>query len=356
MARKTKISWAHSTFNPWIGCEKVSPACTHCYAEMVAKRMGKEAWGKGAPRILTVDDYWRQPVQWNQEAAASGQEWRVFCGSLMDVMEDRRDLDAPRERLYDLIEATPSLTWLLLSKRPENFVRLAPKRWSGRWPDNTVAMATAENQQYLNERLPYLLQVPARRGLSIEPLLGPVVIPETALPCTHCRGRGWYLEEFRSDRGVPCKYCRERAATLGGGPFAPRQMVKFDYLHWVIVGGESGGGARPMHPKWAKDLRDQCAKHGVAFHFKQWGEWLPVSDIGHKLHESLYKPAPKRDPEAARKPKVATGVLGTDGQWRKDYAEGSGAMLMFRAGARRAGRLLDGKLWDEAPKREGVPV
>lgn len=357
MAKVTKISWAHSTFNPWVGCDKVSPACDHCYAEGVAKRMGKDLWGKDAERFFTNTSYWCEPRRWNDEAARRGEPWRVFCGSLCDVMEDRRDLDERREMLFELIEETPNLTWLLLTKRPENFLKLTPEEWHSAWPKHAWAMTTAENQRRLEERLPHLLKVPAEvRGLSIEPLLGPMVLPETVLPCVNCRGRGWVLPFFSADYGVPCKECQQRATELSGEMFTDRQKIVFNTIQWVIVGGESGGSARPMHPKWAKDLRDQCAKHGVPFFMKQWGEWLPISDCANELNERLYKPAPKRDPEAARKPKVATGVLGVDGQWRQDYAQGSGAMLMFRAGARRAGRLLDGRLWDQTPQSMVVPL
>lgn len=291
MGKKTKISWAHSTFNPWIGCDKVSPACDNCYAEGVAKRMGKELWGKDAERFMTNPDYWREPVRWNEEARQRGEPWRVFCGSLCDVMEDRRDLDPRRTALFELIEATPHLTWLLLSKRPENFVRLTPAHWSRGWPAHVWPMTTAENQRRLDERLPSLLCVPAAvRGLSIEPMLGRIVIPEAALPCVHCRGRGWHLQTFSDDHGVPCKYCKERATGIRGERFAARQMVKFDTISWVICGGESGGGARPMHPAWAKELRDQCMKHEVAFHFKQAGnvlakEWECTSRAGSKAEE-----------------------------------------------------------------------
>lgn len=357
MAKVTKISWAHSTFNPWIGCQKVSAACENCYAEGVAKRMGKKLWGKDAERMMTGDAYWDEPIRWNEEAGRRSEPWRVFCGSLCDVMEDRRDLDERRDMLWELIGETPNLTWLLLSKRPENFLKLTPEEWHGAWPKNVWALTTAENQRRLDERLPHLLKVPAEvRGLSIEPLLGPITLPETALPCLNCKGRGWVLPFFSADYGVPCKPCQDRARALGAGPFSARQKIVFDTIQWVICGGESGGGARPMHPRWAKDLRDQCAKHAVAFFMKQWGEWLPISDCPNELHESLYKPPPKRDPEAIRRCKVANDVIGFDGRSRKDYAQGSDAMLMFRVGAKRAGRLLDGKLWDQTPHGMVVPV
>jgi protein gp37 len=358
MAKVTKISWAHSTFNPWIGCSKVSPACDNCYAEGVAKRMGKKLWGKDAERFFTNTSYWCEPLRWNEEAGKRGEPWRVFCGSLCDVMEDRRDLDERREMLFDLIGETPNLTWLLLSKRPENFLKLTPEEWVGGWPKNVWAMTTAENQRRLDERLPHLLKVPVEvRGLSIEPLLGPIVLPDTVLPCTACRGHGSVLPSFSADHFVPCAECLRRAKALDGGALlGPGKIAKFDTIQWVIVGGESGGGARPMHPLWAKDLRDQCAKHGVAYHFKQWGAWLPISDCAQDLHESLYKPPPKRDPEGTRKCKVAFDFICKDGRRQNDYTHGSDCFMTFRVGERRAGRLLDGKLWDQTPQSMVVPV
>lgn len=341
MAKATKISWAHSTFNPWIGCEKVSPACDHCYAELVAKRMGRDLWGKSAARFFTGEAYWNEARRWNEEAGRRGGPWRVFCGSLCDVMEDRRDLDERREMLWELIGETPNLTWLLLTKRPENFVKFTPEEWSGGWPENVWALTTVENQRRLEERVPHLLRVPARvRGLSIEPMLGPITLPETVLPCTNCKGRGWVLPFFSANHGVPCKKCQERAVALDGGArVGPRTKIVFDTIQWVIVGGESGGGARPMNPSWARALRDQCAKHGVAFHFKQHGEWVARAD--------------------------ATGVdgkrtvwLSTDGEVREDLerVDRTKWTLMVRAGNKAIGRALDGRLWDQTPQSMVVPL
>lgn len=236
MARDSRIEWTQHTFNPWWGCTKVSPGCKHCYAETWAKRVGQDVWGPKASRRDLTDSYWRQPFAWNAEAAGSKDRPRVFCASMADVFEDRRDLDAKRLRLWKLIEATPNLSWLLLTKRPENVARLAP--WSLDWPDNVWLGATAENQLWLDKRLPFLLSNPARvRFLSCEPLLGPIDLSA----------------------------CAGEAAAKGGRK-----------IHWVIGGGESGHHARPMHPEWITSLRDQCVSAGIRFHFKQWGNWRPV--------------------------------------------------------------------------------
>lgn len=234
MAKDSKIEWTHHTFNPWWGCERVSPACKNCYAEAWAHRLGMDLWSKGAPRRMLSDAYWRQPLGWNRKAAEEGRRDRVFCASMADVFEDRRDLDAPRERIWALIAETPNLDWLLLTKRPHRVRHLAP--WGNAWPHNVWLGTTVENQRWAEKRLPQLLANPAAvHFLSCEPLLGPVDLAK------------WM-------------------------PTAGRQAS----IGWVIAGGESGHRARPMNPDWARSLRDQCQSHDVPFHFKQWGNWVLV--------------------------------------------------------------------------------
>ena len=175
MAKNFRIEWTTHTFNPWWGCVKVSPACKHCYAESWAKRVGKNVWGINADRRFFGDKHWAEPLKWNVAAGASGQRMRVFCASMADVFEDRRDLDVHRERLWKLIEATPNLDWLLLTKRPELVTRFAP--WRDDWPPNVWLGTTVEDQKNAEERLPYLTSIPAAvRFISAEPLLGPVEI------------------------------------------------------------------------------------------------------------------------------------------------------------------------------------
>jgi protein gp37 len=332
MAKATKISWAHSTFNPWIGCEKVSPACLHCYAEGVAKRMGKELWGAEAPRFFTGEAYWREALRWNEEAGKRREPWRVFCGSLCDVMEDRRDLDERREQLFELIEETPNLTWLLLTKRPENFLRLTPEEWASGWPRNVWAMTTVENQRRAEERLPHLLKVPAAvRGVSAEPLLGPVDLSPWLLDPCACN------VPFMDGAGQHDPACPSVTRAWG--------------IDWVIVGGESGGGSRAMHPGWARALRDQCSKARVAFHFKQWGNWAPHDGQPVKLeslalfnkHENGDRPIYIRNLEPDR---------------REDWSEYQTRddVYMFRTTVKEAGRLLDGRLWDQTPQSMVVPL
>jgi protein gp37 len=242
---ETTIEWAHYTFNPWSGCAKVSPGCKHCYAAALPPRMRRGAeWGEGRARMPASETYWLQPLAWARKAEAEGVRRRVFCASTADVFEDRPDLDPWREQLWRLIGDTPQLDWLLLTKRPERMARWAAEHG---WPANAWAGTSVENQAAADERVPHLLKVPARvRFLSCEPLLGPVQLGITAGD-----GRFSFF-----DYGL--------GETVG-------------HVEWIIVGGESGRHARPMHPDWVRGLRDQAAAAGVPFLFKQWGEWIADS-------------------------------------------------------------------------------
>jgi protein gp37 len=234
MGKESKIEWTHHTFNPWWGCVRVSPACKFCYAETWAKRLGADLWGKDADRRFFTDAHWNEPRKWDKEAAADGERRRVFCASMADVFENRKDLNASRERLWRLIEETPNLDWLLLTKRIEHVKRLAP--WSGKWPRNIWLGATTEKQNWLEKRADHLLaHDTVVHFVSAEPLLGPLNITP------------WLAQTGDDKPGI----------------------------NWVIAGGESGFYARTMNPLWAESLRDQCNAAGVPFHFKQWGHWAP---------------------------------------------------------------------------------
>lgn len=236
MAKNSSIEWTHHTFNPWWGCAKVSPACDHCYAEAWAKRVGEGVWGRNSDRRFFGDKHWSEPLKWNQEAKSAGQRRRVFCASMADVFEQRRDLDPEREKLWQLIQETPWLDWLLLTKRIESAWDTVP--WDSVWPHNVWIGTTVENQHWAMRRIAHLVRMPAaRRFLSCEPLLGPL----------------------------------DLAPWIGVGLFP---------VDWVIAGGESGAKARPMNPTWARNLRDQCQSAGIAFLFKQWGHWAPAESSG----------------------------------------------------------------------------
>lgn len=273
MGEMSKIGWTDHTFNPWVGCARVSPGCQHCYAEAWAKRSGLVEWGQQVERRVTSDANWRKPHRWNTDAREAGRPALVFCASLADVFEDRLELDEPRRRLLELIWGTQQLIWLLLTKRPENIDRLLrphgwitgggrPDDWeTARWagPPNVWIGTTVEDQQRADERIPWLLSVPAPvRFLSCEPLLGPVT-----------------LTAISPIRQEPDDWPRVRQNALTG-------ETSFGDVHpwhvdWVIAGGESGPGHRLLDPTWARALRNQCQSHQVPFFFKQVGGPKPTS-------------------------------------------------------------------------------
>lgn len=230
MARNSAIEWTDHTFNPWIGCAKVSGGCAHCYAEtLMDTRYGRVRWGVHGTRRRTSSATWRQPVSWNRAATRSGMCARVFCSSLADVFEDRPELESWRSDLWELVAATTQLEWLILTKRPENVLGMLPESWQSALPDHVRVGTSVEDQNAADARIPVLLRIPGRNFISAEPLLSPVFLAEE------------WLER----------------------------------VDWVIVGGESGPQARPMDRSWTLILRDQCVQAGVPFFFKQWGEWAP---------------------------------------------------------------------------------
>jgi len=228
MGIETAISWCHHTFNVAWGCTKVSPACTNCYAEAWAKRAGHEVWGPQQPRRTFGEKHWSEPLKWNAAAQKAGERRRVFCSSMADVFEDHPTIAEERLKLWPLIEATPWLDWLLLTKRPENFNSFAPEHWRKGWPTNAWPMTTAENQHFANIRIPELLKVPASvHGVSMEPLLEPVDLRQIPYRNTYV------LDSLKGDvRGTITRDIYHIGSNVS----------------WVIVGGESGPNARP--PLW----------------------------------------------------------------------------------------------------------
>lgn len=315
MSENSKIEWTDHTFNPWIGCQKVSPACDHCYAEaMMDTRLHKVQWGPGMKRIHTSDANWKTPVKWNAEHdeffAQHGRRQRVFCASVADVFDNAIDPEW-RSELFELIRITPNLDWLLLTKRPQNIIRMVQE--SGAVAGNGMRYlpghvwlgTTVEDQRRADQNIPALLQTIGQLGarmtfLSAEPMLGPV-------------------EVFSKLTG--------ELLHTSGDEYNP------GFINWVISGGESGAGARWMNSDWPRDLRDQCAVAGVAFHFKQHGEWVDVS-----------VPAFGKSPGEIRYAR-ADGSL-----WdAPPEDEDADCITICRVGKKAAGRMLDGRTWDEVP-------
>ena len=290
MAEDSKIQWTTHTMNPWRGCTKVSAGCANCYAETMSGRNPKVlgVWGKDGTRVVASEAQWRLPLKWDKAAALAGERHRVFCASLADVFEDWQapmaaadgaalhvcavcgqwrtmekmccgptahmplTMDNVRQRLFDLIAATPHLDWLLLTKRPENIARMmwpgptatdpVPLLGGGDYLPNVWLGTSVENQAAADARIPHLLRVPAAvRFLSCEPLLGPVDL-------TKLLYRGDYLN-----------------------PLDTTNDLAAPHIDWCIIGGESGPGARPFNVEWARSLVRQCRAAGVKVFVKQLG-------------------------------------------------------------------------------------
>jgi len=368
MAEHTGIEWCDATFNPWWGCERVSPACAHCYAETQTRRFSGDAfWGAGHDFKFQSDAYWSRPLTWARTLPTKlGRRPRVFCASMADVFEDGgEEVELARRRLFDLIGDTPELDWLLLTKRPE-FARDWLREWWDKYGDvgwaarvgidfnmhaNVWMGVSIENSRF-TWRADVLREIPAAvRFISAEPLLGSLYDGRSDENAVHLpvlqgggRGRGDVVSQPGDDRGDAVR-ARARTASdsLANEPKVPRgnahlqrrAPLDLSGIDWVIAGGESGPRARPSHPDWFRELRDAtacsfCRQVGercygasprcscTAFLFKQWGEWAPA----------LHGPA----------------TLGT-----KDT-------VIERVGKRNAGRELDGRTWDEFPASAAVPA
>jgi protein gp37 len=355
MAEVTAIEWADSTFNPWMGCTKVSPACDHCYAEtLMDKRHHRVKWGPHGERVRTSESNWQNPRRWQRQAAAffaeHGRRRRVFCASLADVFDNKAPTGA-RDDLWTLIRETPGLDWLLLTKRPQNIAKMLPAFWP-KIAGHVWLGTSTENQEEANRRLSHLLSIEPRPAVffaSAEPLLGPIdfkrwcptkrmatlktgeraLLPHFFMTnCEHC---GWIgsselcgTDVGFDDSDVYCPACDR--SILGDDMFA---------LDWVIAGGESGPGARPTHPDWVRSIRDQCAAAGVAFLFKQHGEWAPrrgaeVGDIFNARKTVIVCPGGG----------ITSGLM----------YYGPDAWVVDKVGKKAAGRTLDGVTHDGFPQ------
>lgn len=234
MATTTGIEWTDSTFNPWIGCTKISAGCDHCYAAAMNAYRGWTEWGPHGERRRTSAQTWQNPRRW--QAAAKrfrlkhGRRQRVFCASLADVFDNKAPA-AFRADLFELIRSCPDLDWQLLTKRPQNVAKMLPRDWGDGYP-NVWLGTTTEDQSAFDQRWQHLRAIPAAiRFLSYEPAIGPLTLSNDSSP------------------------------------------------NWIISGGESGGHARFMDPAWARWIRDQCQERGIAFFHKQWGDYQSNPEV-----------------------------------------------------------------------------
>jgi protein gp37 len=228
MGFDSSIEWTTHTFNPWWGCTRASAGCQNCYAEALAKRYGQNVWGPLNSRRLMSEGYWKQPHTWNARAKKMGVRAQVFCASMADVFEDDAPADQ-RERLWQVIRDTPWLDWQLLTKRPQNIAHMLPSDWQLDSQDGwrNVWLGTSIEDEKVAHRSQVLARIPAHlRFLSVEPLIGPL------------------------------------------------ENLSLEGIAWVIVGGESGPGARPMRSEWATAVMEQCARAEVPCFFKQTGSVL----------------------------------------------------------------------------------
>jgi protein gp37 len=249
VGKNSAIGWTTHTFNPWWGCVEVSPACDECYARIFAHRLGFEIWGPDAPRRLFGDHHWNDPIRWNAAAAAAGTRARVFCASMADVFERREELDEQRRRLWTLIEATPALDWLLLTKRAREIRRMVPRAWLEAPRPHVWYGVTVETPDQL-WRLEELRRTPASlRFISYEPALADV---------------RWNLEG----------------------------------IHWLIAGGLSSPKySAGADPAIIRSARDQALEAGVAFYFKQWGGRTPTAN-GNELDGRQWLEVPRYEAAA----------------------------------------------------------
>lgn len=317
MGKGTSVEYVEHSFSPWWGCSRISPGCSRCFAADTARRWGQDSlWHLHGPRRVVSENQWRQPLAWNRAARREGQRARVLAGTMCDVFEDHPAVTAARARLFRLIEDTPWLIWALFTKRPENVPGMVP--WGTAWPDNAWLTASTEDQDYAARRVPLLLATAAPvKCLSVEPLLGPVDLAAAG------------------------------AWPAGGGG-----------VDWVIVGGESGSRARPMHPHWARDVIAQCAGHSAAAWFKQHGSWGPAE----------WKPARRQGEDDAAYIERATATGATHAYAADAHLHGhqpvpadqppwsgertalaDGLAGIRRWGKGKAGHLLDGRAVTQLP-------
>ena len=321
MAESTEIAWTKSTFNPWIGCQKVGPGCDNCYAEALDSRKvfgGAVHFGARVPRMRTKPANWNQVKRWNRQAPKSEFAgirgfWPVFCASLADVFDNEVDT-AWRDDFWALVRECPNLTFQVLTKRIGNVAKMLPPDWGTGYP-NVWLGVTIVNQDEADRDIHKLLAVPAtKRFLSMEPLLGPVDL------------------------------------TLGMNATAPGATDGGPQIDWVIVGGESGPNARPMHPQWIRNIRDQCVVANVPFLFKQWGEWVPRHSCYHTFEDGT--DCEYLDPNATKWTLASLNESGVDGGCSDNSDR---CISVQRVGKVMAGRLLDGARHDVFPLPELLP-
>lgn len=368
MADNTHIEWTDATWQIVTGCSVVSPGCTNCYAMRLAGTRRRDHPSRAGLTIASkAGPVWNGQVRYNRQWLHQPAQWtrprRIFVAAHGDLFHEGV-ADEDLHEIFAVFASNPQHTFQVLTKRPERARDYLshPDRlediyahWytvSGKpaeaqaWPlPNVWLGVSVEDQARADQRIPILLDTPAAvRWISAEPLLGPVSLIDL--------GRKMDLGKEVALDAAAGEY-RVGKPLLSDGEHRTLWGAELD---WVVIGGESGPGARPMHPDWARALRSQCEAAGVPFLFKQWGDWGPVDHLDtDALDGRLYHPAPARHPDATRRERVPGVVLHRSGQQFtrptfEAYAAGSGAMLMFQIGKKTTGRLLDDRLHDGYPQ------
>jgi protein gp37 len=383
MADHSQIEWTDATWNPITGCSVVSPGCTNCYAMGLAGgRMRNHPSRVGLTRETKAGPVWTGEVRLNQQWLTQPLGWKrprmIFVCAHGDLFHE----DVPDEWIdlvFAIMAITPRHTYQVLTKRSarmRDYIGTRAGDWMLHWPDaaraagallgdvraakevsyplsNVCLGVSAEDQRRADERVPHLLATPAAvRFVSAEPLLGPIDFrrlhpgPMIELTLDALTGTWTYTQALSAFEDA------SRGLDI---PALPARLPRLD---GIIVGGESGAGARPMHPDWPRAIRDQCGAAFVPFFFKQWGSWKPICAMADGDVDELYEPPPAEHPDASRRCKVPALVLDRDGArfdldcWsrivrksteeRPPFWNGFGSMTMFDVGKKAAGRLLDG--------------
>jgi protein gp37 len=354
----SKIEWTEATWNPIVGCSIVSPGCTNCYAMSQAARLLDKPGShyEGTTKRVNGKAVWTGKVATAPDAILTAplRRWKsttYFVNSMGDLFHEDAP-DAWIDRVFAIMALAPQHTFQVLTKRAKRMADYMDDVGDGRGNFSTL------------ERIPELLATPAAvRFVSAEPLLGPIDFTWIAEPddtkdgvIDALLGCNWIDGGGRGVTYRPTRPGHEGREMTRYMCSSEEEILANRKLDWIIVGGESGPGARPMHPDWARSIRDQCAAAGVPFFFKQWGEWAPVSHMDEAAIDACYAPAPDDFPDATRRRIKQSFVLQASGAIFKPcepgaFAQDSGAMTMFAIGKKHAGRLLDGVTHDAMPGR-----
>lgn len=313
MSGTSKIEWTDATWNPIVGCTKCSPGCLNCYAERMAKRQVAMGCARGGDNTATWEAYstainpkigkWSNDIRLRPDQLDKPLNWkeprRIFVCSMSDLFHPKVPFGFI-DKVYKVMREAKHHTFQVLTKRPKVLYEYCEQRGRGTWPKNVHIGVSISNQAEANEKIPILLQIPAAvRWLSVEPLLSKIDLTP------------WLNLDSSS------------------------------LISWVVVGGESGPGSRQMHPNWVRSIRDQCVAAGVPFFFKQWGKWGVAELIPNDRQKRLRI-------VGGSEPLSPNTIF-------KIFPENENSTIprtgWVKVGKKKAGRILDGREWNQLPER-----